>query len=146
MALSIIVIYRPYSKANMKLVHPDIANMAPPYESTYSYWMDGGSIGIKINDIQGGTSSICIPKPLGQEDLYKGKIYLGSTHFKDKDAFEVTKHPDTTLLIANILRNRKKPYLYTDLACAELSGRTRDYIRLIWRRFTYNKEYIHEYK
>ena len=141
--ISVIWIFRPYSKPNPERVHPSFRQVENPIvEERFFYWKDGGSVGLKIVDSQGNEAMACCPRPLGEYSENLKKLFVGNVHYTFVGAVEPTNYPDTKLVVAKLLRERENPRLHTDRTAAELSGRWRDYARLLWRRFTLDDSYL----
>ncbi|EDM25276.1 hypothetical protein LNTAR_24893 [Lentisphaera araneosa HTCC2155] len=134
--------FRPYSKPNMEKVHPSLSSLETPYKDIqFSYWQDGGSVGISITDSKDKTAHACIPRPMGEEDEYKDKIYLGSSHYSDDNSYELEGYSDTKIFLTNLLRNATKQNRFIDIECVKSSRRLRDWFTLLWRRFTKDDSY-----
>ena len=125
-------------------VHPSLASLGRPYQSVETaYFMDGGSVGVQILGRDGKLFNACLPRPMGEQDKYKKRIFMNCSHYQDKGAIEVAGYPHTGILLRNILVESKTPHLYSDRASAELTGAPRDWAIAVWRRFTRGDEYLY---
>lgn len=135
---------RPFSSPDMKKVHPVLSSLEAPYKKVdFYYWMDGGSVGISITDNKGKVGQVCIPRPMGESDVLSRNVYIGNTHYTFDKSTELKGFPDTKIFIANLLRNKENPTLYSDRECMIFSRRVRDFITFMYRRYTKDDTYIY---
>ena len=130
-------------KVDFSQVHPSLASLSRPYQSVETaYFLDGGSVGVLIQGRDGKFFKACLPRPMGEQDKYKERIFVNCSHYLDKGAIEVVGYPHTGRLLRNILVESKTPHFYSDKASAELTGAPRDWAITVWRRITRGDEYL----
>ena len=80
---------------------------------------------------------------MGESDVLSRNMYIGNTHYTFDKSTELKGYPDTNIFIANLLRNKKNPTLYSDRECMIFSRRVRDFITFVYRRCTKDDRYIY---
>ena len=131
---SVACFFRPYPTPDEKKVHPTLFSLKKPYSGvTMGYFMDGGSIGVTVLDHGGQTFNACLPNPLGEEQAYRGRLFLGARHYRSPGAEEDLKYPDTRWELIKILSEHGDNTWVSDTAIAMLSGRWKDWLRIGWK-------------
>ena len=80
---------------------------------------------------------------MGENEPLSTNVYIGNTHYTFEKSSELKGYPDTKLFIANLLRNKENPTLYSDRECMIFSRRIRDLITFTYRRYTKDDTYIY---
>lgn len=135
--IALIWIYRPYPGFDSTKVIPEIATLEKPFKTVVlQYWMDGGSVGITIVDVDGKELKACIPEPDHQ------RLYIGATHHWEKNtAKEIANPKDSISQLLTLIRTHDTFTHSNDLYLAAASGRVRDYFRVAYRSMTRQYSY-----
>ncbi len=115
-------------------VHPSIRNLQQPYQSvTAGYYLDGGSVGMKIIDANGQKLELAIPIYDGPGDprTYH-RLYLGAQYSTRTNAVEVPFTEDTKRYLADVI-GRYAAGPDRDCALIALRGLPRDYVDVYGR-------------
>ena len=134
-------IFRPYSSPNSEDVYLKLSELEEPFQTIErAYYLDGGSVGVRIVDSRGEEAIFSLRAELeGRERLYR-RLYSGALHHTDASATEIPFSSDTVARLLEILRDSKEIEHDRDIAIASVSGRWRDYSRIFWRKFV-SREY-----
>jgi len=136
--LALIVLWIwPFSPYDLSKVHPSIQSLKQPYQKVFaSYYLDGGSVGLKITDKDGQVLQLALPVSDGP--AYQ-RLYFGATHASDTNAVEVVFTEDTKRCLIDIIE-RHAEGMDRDVALIALRGAPRDYIgglsRAVFRKNT----------
>jgi len=142
-AIGVAWIYRPYEKPNMDKVHPRVRDLKEPLRTLHvGYYLDGGSISLRIVDAGGTKLNIAIPA-WGDGKEY-GEVYFDTLYHKPDATGVKVESPNQTVLRLQELLRQQRPYDdMIDLGLAKLSGRSRDgirfFIHLIARKLKHPK-------
>ena len=124
-------IFRPYQSYDKDKVHPSIISLVKPYKRVgTSYWMDGGSVTIFIEDSRGTQFFGCIPEPDHQ------RLFVGAEHYLDATAVEVKNSTNSIAYLLSVVRSSPQPSRANDSSVARASGRLRDWLVVAWRGIT----------
>jgi hypothetical protein len=128
-AMGVAWIYRPYEKPNMDKVHPRVRDLKEPLLTLQvGFYLDGGSISLRIVDA-GGTK-LNIAMPVWGDGKEYGEVYFDTLYHKPDAMGMKVESPSQTVLRLQELLRQQRPYDHmTDLGLAKLSGRSRDDIR-----------------
>ncbi len=124
----------PFSSYNLSKVHPRIQSLKQPYQNVFAgFYLDGGSVGVKITDKDGQVLQLAVPVHDGPGEKQKyHRLYLGATHASDTNAVEVPFTEDTRHCLIDIIE-RNTEGMDRDAALISLRGAPRDYIRAFTR-------------
>ena len=137
-ALFLMWVFRPYARPDASLVDPSLDGLREPFkEVLIAYYLDGGSYGIRLVDQAGKTLDLCVPAPLGEEGDQYQRVFVGALHYTEEGSREVTKPHHTKLRLADILRSHPGLDRDRDVALASISGRWRDFWRVIRRIYLF---------
>jgi len=116
----------PISSYDFTNVHPIIQNLKQPYQNVYvSYYLDGGSIGIRIIDQDGQQLKLALPISEGPE--YR-KLYQGATHHTETNAVEIVFSEDTRKYLIDTIEHYAES-IDRDISLIALRGAFRDYAK-----------------
>jgi len=117
-------LFRPYQKANPDKVDSALKDLTHPYKSIETYfYMDGGSIGIKIIGKNHQVFEACFYSTdktiIPGKNKYDG-LSIGSLHYSEEKAV-FCDSIDTKLKLMEILREKSSRKLYDDACIARVS-------------------------
>jgi len=140
--LAVAWVYRPYSKPDLARVHPRVRQLQEPLRSVHvGYYLDGGSISLHLIDAKGTELELAVPVWADGQEY--GAIYL-DTKYQDTNSpgLKIADAEHTAFRLQEVLRQSRPPDIMKDLAASRWSGRTRDSVRLLIRKFSgqYPKE------
>jgi hypothetical protein len=131
-----ILIFRPADSPNARAISMSLSELREPYQSVEtSYFLDGGSVGIRIVDAGGREARFCVRADLGDGKQRYERLYHGALHYSDAAATEVAKPTETIMRLLEIMRSADGVDHERDFAVASVSGRWRDFAVMIWRKF-----------
>lgn len=114
----------PISSYDYSNVHPSIKNLKQPYQNVYvSYYLDGGSIGIRIVGQDGEQLKLALP--ISEGPAYR-QLYQGATHHTESNAVEIVFSEDTRKYLIDIVEHHAES-VDRDIALIALRGALRDY-------------------
>ena len=121
-------LWRPHSKPQKQLVDSRLTALSEPYRKVQSsYFSDGGSIGIAIEDANGIKAEFALPNTMvGREDYQK--VYVGGVQVHYEKAVEVEHSPETKQELIAILASHSSDRSNA-ASLATLSGRLSDFAR-----------------
>ena len=124
---SVLWIFRPYEKADLRRVEPKLRALETPYREVKAFsFGDGGSMGLRIVDCNGKVLDFCLPAPMDEPTLRYNKLFMGSTYYTEPGSSEVPNAHHTKLRLAEIIRSQTKPDPENDVFVYRLTGRWRD--------------------
>jgi hypothetical protein len=115
---------------HLKMADPSLRALKLPYRSiVVAYYLDGGSVGVRITDAVGVSREFALPVSDGEANRYKD-VFVGSMHLDTKDpaGVRLSKTKESKRALIDIIEmgphdvNRMLALLY-------LRGGSRDYIR-----------------
>ena len=116
-------------------VHPRLRVLKTPYQSvTTAYYMDGGSIGIKIVDRDGVMEQFAIPAHLGEPDRHT-RVYVGVMYDRKPGAIEIENPMDTKRMLVSILAANPNRTPNDDFVLALLGCRPMDFAHVLFHRW-----------
>jgi hypothetical protein len=116
-------------------VHPRLRDLREPYQSIRAcFFLDGGSIGIKIVDRDGHREDFAIRAHLGDKDSYT-RVFVGALHDQSPDAVEISDPEHTRRMLTRIIADRPDRSAYDDADVLLLRRYPKDYIRVLWHRW-----------
>ncbi len=117
-------------------VHPSVRELQLPYQSVWTdFYLDGGSIAIKIVDRNGRTVELVFPvffdspRPPPYDRLFVGSVSPSSTN-----KLEVIHPEDTKRMLIDIVDRYAPAGQSRDATLIELRGAPKDYIRAYFRK------------
>lgn len=114
-------------------VHPSLRKLATPYQSVFtSYFLDGGSVGVRITDRDGRVAAFALPVGSGPGRSYP-RLFVGTTHCSDTNAVEIAFTEDTRRMLISIIDRHQSPADSSHMALVCLRGAPQDHAR-IWGR------------
>ena len=119
----------PTGNYDITKVHPKLSSLSMPcrYVASY-YYLDGGSLGIRIVD--GNDRVVEMTLPVSSDGIEKyPRLFLGATYIDKPGAVEVDFTEDTRRMLCEILENSRD----CGVALIALRGLPKDYAHLIWR-------------
>ena len=120
------------SAYDINRVHPKLRELSAPIRSVQTaYFLDGGSIGLRIVDSSGRLLELALPV---SEDHTYYRLFIGALHMHRTNAVEVEFTEDTRrMLVALIEHNDTSSEGLLALTC--IRGASRDYARFLTHRF-----------
>jgi hypothetical protein len=118
------------------LVEPRLIALREPFRSVQSfYYMDGGTIGIRIIDANGHTEEFTSPSHLGSDESHQ-RIFIGGIYDRHSWTAEVDHPNETRAALVRILWRYRRPVdrrrdAQLDENIADLSKRTSDFLRFV---------------
>jgi hypothetical protein len=118
----------PSPAPDRKKVDPALLALVPPFSKFQtSYYMDGGSIGIRLVDSRGRAQSFALPV---DSDHSYPRLFVGAPHVSEPGTVEIPFNTDTRRLLISWMEEHRNPADSSDLALLYLRGNLRDYVRL----------------
>jgi hypothetical protein len=115
-------------------VHPRLRTLQQPYKTVKTYYfMDGGSIGIRIIDRDGHQEDFAILALLGQPNPYT-RVLVGGLHYRVPGAVELSEPEHTRRMLICILRDYPNRTPWDDANLASLRGYLKDDIKVLYHR------------
>ena len=130
--LVIVVMLWPTSAYDINRVHPKLRELSAPIRSVQTgYFLDGGSIGLRIIDGSGQVLELALPI---SEDHTYDRLFIGALHMRWTNAAEVEFTQDTRrMLVALIERHDASGEGL--FALTHIRGAYRDYARFFTHCF-----------
>jgi len=123
--------FRPAPGYDIQRVDSKLRALQRPYQSVKTeYYMDGGSIGIKIIDRDGRMEQFAIPSHLGAPDRYT-KVFVGAMHDRTQGAVEIIKPEHTKRMLICILQNYPNRTAWDNFTLMVLRRRPVDFGRCL---------------
>ena len=119
----------PYSRSK---VDPALQALVTPYRSVVTeYYLDGGSVGIRITDRNGTSVEFALPVTAGKSQKYE-RVLVGAMHSRDggKSAVPVEHGSDTKNMLIQIVERYSSSDIDGMAALLALRGAPRDYLRV----------------
>lgn len=119
----------PYSRSK---VDPSLRALATPYRSVVTeYYLDGGSVGIRITDHNGTVVEFALPVSAGKSKGYE-RVLVGAMHSSDVGKSAVPAEPgrDTKNMLIQIVERYSSGDIDSMAALIALRGAPRDYLRV----------------
>jgi hypothetical protein len=133
-------VFRPYAKPDTSLIDARLRSLQEPFqEVAVVIFLDGGTYGIRIVDQTGKQIDFSLPAPLGEKDDQYERLFVGALHYTSEGATEIDNAHHTKLRLAEILRSEPGVTIQRDAATAFLSGRWRDFWRVIRNRWIFHR-------
>ncbi|HHU16151.1 MAG: hypothetical protein ACOX7Q_13410 [Kiritimatiellia bacterium] len=131
---SVLWIFRPYEKADLRRVEPKLRALETPYREVKAFsFGDGGSMGLEIIDRNGKALVFCLPAPMDEPTLRYNKLFMGAIYYTEPGSSEVPNAHHTKLRLAEIIRSQTKADDDNDVFVYRLSGRWSDLLRFVMR-------------
>lgn len=141
LALALLWIFRPYASPDPYAVSKHLSELQEPFQRVdTAYFMEGGSLGIRIVDARGQEAAFCLRAAMGDGDRRYERLYYGALHYTDDQSSEISQPPHTILRLLEIVRAAEGVSRDRDVAVASISGRWRDFSKILWRNFV-SREY-----
>lgn len=120
----------------MSRVHPSVRELERPYQSVWTdFYLDGGSIGIRIVDRNSRTVELVFPVSIDSpRPLRYGRLFVGSVSPDDTNKLEVAHPEDTKRMLVEIVERYAPANQSRDVTLIELRGAPKDYVRAFVRR------------
>jgi len=139
--VSLIWIFRPYSSSDKGAISKHLTELEEPFRSVETtHYLDGGSVGVRIVDERGREANFCLRADIGGGTQKYERLYYGALHYSEEPSFEISQSSDTILRLLEIMRDADGIERERDVSVASVSGRWRDFSRVLWRRFV-SREY-----
>jgi len=140
-ALALLWIFRPYATPDPDAVSKHLSELQEPFQSVdTAYFLDGGSVGIRVVDAQGERADFCLRAAMGDGDRKYERLYFGALHYTDEPSAEILQPSETILRLLEVVRAADGEDRERDFAVASASGRWRDFSKIFWRKFV-SREY-----
>ena len=115
-------------------VDPALLSLVPPFTTFATlYYMDGGSIGVRLVDSRGQAQSFALP--VDNDHTYP-RLFVGATHTNNSGAVEIPFGIDTRRMPISWIEANRTSNDSSDLALLHLRGSSRDYARIGGRAVT----------
>ena len=139
--VSLIWVFRPYSSPDLGAVSKELSELSEPYQSVdTAYYLDGGSVGIRVVDADGLEAVFCMRADLSDGGRRYERLYYGALHYSEESPSEIPQSLDTVLRLLEIMRSTDGVDRERDIAVASVSGRWSDFSKIFWRKFV-SREY-----
>ena len=120
----------PTAGYELERVHPRLRELAVPYQSVKTiYFLDGGSIGIRITDRDLRQLELALPVSSERGRSYP-QLFIGAMPSRMTNAVEVTFSDDTRRMLVSLLEQQGTPGDDSAIALVSLRGAPRDHARL----------------
>ena len=124
----LIWIFRPYSSPDSSSVSKYLSELEEPFQRVdAAYYLDGGSVDIRIVDARGRETDFCLRAALGDGERRYERLYYGALHYTEEPSSEIPQPSDTILRLLEIVRAAEGVSRDCDVAVASASGRWRDF-------------------
>jgi hypothetical protein len=129
------VAFQPGLSYDIQKVHPRLRALREPFQTVKSYYfMDGGSIGIKIVDGDGREERFAVLSLLGEPNPYT-RVLVGGIHRREQGAVEVSDPEDTRRMLIRILSDYPNRTPWDDANLAFLRGYPKDRIKALYHKY-----------
>ncbi len=134
LAASLFIAFQPDPRYDRQKVHPRLLSLQQPYKTVRTYYfMDGGSIGIKIIDRDGREERFAVLALMGEPNPYT-RVLVGGLHRRVPGAVELQDPENTRRMLICILSDYPNRKASDDANLARLRGYTKDSITLWYHR------------
>lgn len=119
----------PYSRSK---VDPSLQALVTPYRSVVTeYYLDGGSVGIRITDRNGTAMEFALPVSAGKSRRYE-RVLVGVMHARDvgKSPVPAENGRDTKNMLIRVVERYSSGDVDSMAALLALRGAPRDYVRV----------------
>lgn len=126
------LLFWPWPPYRQSQVDPRLRALVTPYRSVVTeYYLDGGSVGIRITDRNGTVVEFALPVTAGESQRYE-RVLVGAMHSRDAGTSPVPlEHGrDTKNMLIRIVERYSSGDIDSLAALIALRGVPRDYLRV----------------